>query len=283
MTRYVTKSSGEQEQFSCEKFERSLYKAGASPAVTNTLLNEILVHPELDTTQKIYDYAFKHLRDLNRPLAARYSLKNALYELGPEGFLFERFMAELFKAQGYRTQNDVIVPGICVDHEVDIIMEKNEKRFMAECKFHNRRGLKTDVKVALYIKARFLDLSAQWEQAKEPKLPCDGVWLLTNTQLTTDAIAYGTCAGLNLLAWDYPEEGNIAQLIDTLGLHPITSMTTLTSPQKHFLLVHNVLLARELLEHSYLLKEIGLLPSKIKESTDEAQALCNLPLSYTLL
>ncbi len=252
MTRYVTKASGVQEQFSAAKFKRSLHKAGVAPSVINTLLSEILAMPELDTTQKIYNYAFTQLRDINRPLAARYSLKNALYELGPEGFLFERFMAEIFKAQGYKAHTGVILPGVCVNHEVDIIMEKDEKRFMAECKFHNRRGLKTDVKVALYIKARFLDLTAQWEQAKEPKLPCDGVWLLTNTQLTSDAIAYGICAGLNLLAWHYPEEGNIAQLIDTLGLHPTTSLTTLTRHQKHFLLKHNILLARELLNRPEL-------------------------------
>ncbi len=276
MTRYVTKSSGKQELFSPEKFKRSLHRVKASPEVIDALLNEILERPELDTTQKIYEYAFNHLKDLSRPLAARYSLKSALYELGPEGFLFERFMAELFKAQGYSTRVDVTVPGICVDHEVDIIMEKNGKRFMAECKFHNRRGLKTDVKVALYIKARFLDLSAQWEQAKEPTLPCDGVWLLTNTQLTSDAIAYGTCAGLNLLAWDYPEEGNIAQLIDTLGLHPITSLTTLTSHQKHFLLERSLLLSRELLDRPDLLKALSLSPSQIEEITWEVRGLCSL-------
>ncbi len=275
MTHSITKSSGAREPFSSEKFQRSLRRAGASSELVDTLLSEVLARPELDSTLKIYDYAFAKLRTVNRSLAARYSLKNALYELGPEGFLFERFMAEIFNAQGYTTRVDVIMAGACVDHEVDILLEKEGKRFMAECKFHNERGIKTDVKVALYVKARFLDLSAQWERAEEPQLPCDGVWLLTNTQLTSEAIQYGECAGLRMLAWAYPAEGNIAHLIDTLGLHPITTITTLTQAQKRYLLAQHILLAKELLDRPDLLKELRLSPSQTEDIMQELQGLNN--------
>ncbi len=270
--RIITKSSGEQESFMPDKFKRSLQRAGVSLKVSEILLQEVLDRPELDTTQKVYDYAFHRLREINSPVAARYSLKSALYELGPEGFLFERFMAEVFKAQGYRTRNDVILSGMCVDHEVDIIMEKGTTRYIAECKFHNQRGIKTDVKVTLYVKARFLDLSAHWEKSSQPSFT--GVWLLTNTQLTLEAIKYGTCAGVNLLGWSYPEQGNIAQLIDTLGLHPITSITCLTSRQKKFLLERNILLASELLDRPDLLKELGFTPEQIAATTEELRVLC---------
>ncbi len=273
MAHYIKKSSGKRERFSIKKFKRSLKKVGAPSGLIEKIVSEILERPELDTTHKIYAYAYKRLKRVDRPVAARYSLKYALYDLGPEGFLFERFVGELFKAQGYKVKIGLVISGYCVDHEVDNIIEK-EQRFMVECKFHNRRGLKTDVKVALYIKARFLDLSQEWKRSEKPRLVCDGVWLVTNTQFTSEAIKYGTCAGINLLGWAYPEQGNIAQLIDTLGLHPITSLTCLSKAQKRKLLERNILLCRDILKQPDVMKEFGFTPLKLQKIDDECKALC---------
>lgn len=273
MAQYVTKASGERELFSSAKFQRSLLRAGAPNDIVEELMHEIMGRPDLDTTEKIYSYAYAKLRDRNSSLAARYSLKNALYEFGPEGFLFERFMAALFKAQGYATSVDQTISGVCVDHEIDIVLEKGNQRWMAECKFHNTRGIKTDVKVALYVKARFLDLSDRVNRSTEPEIPFDGVWLMTNTQLTTDAIQYGTCAGMHMLAWGYPEEGNIAQLIETLGLHPITSITYLTAHQKRYLLERNILFARDLIGRVDLYKELNIDESMVGAIEAECHAL----------
>ncbi len=273
MIQTIVKSSGEREPFSSEKFKRSLLRAGASQDQAETLAQDVIAHPELDTTYKIYQYAFNKLRSINRTLAARYSLKNALFDLGPEGFLFERFMAELFWVQGYTTQVDQTLPGKCVNHEIDIVMEKDGKRYMAECKFHNSRGLKTDVKVALYVKARYLDLRAQWEETRQSAVRCDGFWLLTNTQLTSEAIQYGECAGLLMLGWAYPEQGSIAQLIDQYGLHPITSLTSLTTQQKHLLLGRSILFAWEIVKRPDLLKELGLSSTQEQEIIADSHAL----------
>lgn len=277
MAHYIIKSSGKKERFSIKKFKRSLRKAGANKEVIEQVTQEILSAPHLDTTKKIYDYAYKKLKGIDRPLAARYSLKHALYELGPEGFLFERFVAELFKAQGYKAQLDLIVEGACVNHEVDIIIEKEKQRFMVECKFHNRPGHKTDVVVALYIKARFDDLSTYWKKSERPRLACDGVWLVTNTQFTSEAIKYGTCIGINLLGWAYPEKGSIAQIIDSLGVHPITSLTCITKAQKKKLLSQGILLCRNLLERPDIIKRLNLKMMQQQKVEDECKALCLLP------
>ena len=274
MARTIIKSSGRREPFSVKKFKRSLRKAGAHPEIIKKITEEVLEAPELDTTKKIYNYAYNQLKGIDRPLAARYSLKHALYELGPTGFLFERFVGKLFNAQGYSTQIDLQVQGKCVEHEVDIIIEKQNKRFMVECKFHNRPGTKTDVVVALYIKARFDDLSSQWAEEAKPQLECDGVWLVTNTQFTSEAIKYGTCSGLQLLGWNYPQEKGIAYLIDTLGLHPITSLTCISKSHKKSILEHDVLLCKELLHHPDLIKKLNLKRIEQEKVEDECKALC---------
>ena len=270
MTKYIIKSSGKAERFSVRKLKRSLRKAGAPSPTINQIVEDILERPELDTTKKIYNYAYQQLKGIDRPIAARYSLKNALYELGPQGFLFENYIALIFKELGFSTRVGVIEQGACVEHEVDVLIEKGNHRYMVECKFHNRRGIKTDVKVALYIKARFEDLSDQWQS--QPSLACDGVWLVTNTQFTSKAIQYGTCAGIKLLGWSYPKERGLALLIDSLELHPITSLTCLNKKQKRMILKHGILLCRDLMNRPDLLKQLGI--KRIKKVQDECKALC---------
>lgn len=141
---------------------------------------------------------------------------------------------------------------------------------MAECKFHNRRGIKTDVKVTLYVKARFEDLSDHW--ATKSTTACDGVWLVTNTQFTSHAVQYGTCAGIRLLGWSYPKDKGLAHLIDSLELHPITSLTSLTRKQKRLILHHNIILCRDLITRPDILQMLGI--RTIKKVTDECKALC---------
>jgi hypothetical protein len=85
-------------------------------------------------------------------------------ELGPSGFPFEKYVAEILKYQGYRVEVGVIVEGFCVKHEVDIIAEKEAKHFMIECKFHNQPGTFCDVKIPLYINSRFLDIEKMWKE-----------------------------------------------------------------------------------------------------------------------
>ena len=71
----------------------------------------------------------------------------------------EKYIAKIFQAWGYETLTDQTILGNCVSHEIDIIAWNNEKLIMVEAKFHNELGTKSDVKIALYIKARFEDLS----------------------------------------------------------------------------------------------------------------------------
>lgn len=52
-------------------------------------------------TQEIYRHAFSLLRQHQTPAAARYSLRRALFGLGPTGFPFEVFLGRLFESDGY--------------------------------------------------------------------------------------------------------------------------------------------------------------------------------------
>ena len=275
MQKYIIKSSGEQEEFSTGKFQRSLRRAGASQEEINQLTDYVLHAPDLKTTQDIYKYAFNHLRKKRPAIATRYNLRNALSELGPSGFPFEHFVGEIFKYQGYEILIDQTVQGFCVSHEIDIILKKNNEQFMVECKFHQPH-LYADIKVPLYIKSRFDDLEKKLSIDKNSLYNFRQAWVVTNTKFTSEALQYGLCVGMKLISWSYPEEDNLAQLIDKLGFHPITALTSLTRKQKHYLIEHGFVLCKDASKFTYLLKQLGFSDKKVDSILQEAQEASGL-------
>lgn len=247
----ITKASGEPNIFSAEKLRNSLLRSGASKQIVDDIVEKIIdeLYDGMPTSQ-IYGKAFKLLKQHKRGPAAKYKLKAAIMELGPTGFPFEQFVARVFESMGYTTLTGQILDGKCVTHEVDVIAKKGIEESLIECKFHQQRGVCCDVKIPLYISARFQDIQLQRNSISptNSSQPFKG-WLVTNTHFTKDAIAYGLCAGLALMGWDYPAKNSLRELIDKNGLHPLTSLTTLTKYEKQQLLEKKLVLCSDLEEH----------------------------------
>src|ERR1035437_9731707 len=140
---YVTKSNGNRELFEENKLIESLRAAGGSKEAIEEIVDK--VESEMKDgmpTSIIYAYAFNLLRSSNlHHAAARYSLRRALAELGPNGYPFEKFVAEIFKAWGYETATDMTVQGRCVQHEVDVVACKEDQVYIGEEKIHNKLGV----------------------------------------------------------------------------------------------------------------------------------------------
>ena len=125
-------------------------------------------------------------------------------ELGPSGFPFEQFVAEIFRSKGYETVTDQIVLGGCVEHEIDVVAWKKDELIMNEVKFHGDIGLKSDLKVVLYVHARFEDLAENVYEYGGKTHKLTGGWLITNTKFTVSAIKYAVCKKMNIVGWNYP-------------------------------------------------------------------------------
>lgn len=276
MAFYIKKASGKKELFDIKKFRRSLKRSGANPRLISQLVRDIQKRSDLLSTKAIYKYALQHLQQESPPVAARYNIKQALLQLGPAGFPFEKFVAELFNAQGYTTAINRIVQGHCVEHELDLIAQKNNQHFMVECKFHNRQRLKTDVKVTLYIKARFNDVERAWLDEVKHTQEFHQVWIATNTKFTSVAIRYAECMNLKLLGWSYPKKNNLQELIDKLGVHPITALVSLTRQQQRMFIKEGFVLCRDARKHTDFLKRLGFTPHQIKKLVKESEAVCQL-------
>ncbi len=271
-TIHITKRNGEKTLFNVQKLIDSLNRTGASIEIIEQVINEVgqnLVDGM--STHKVYQMAYAILRKKSHRVAGKYRLKKAIFELGPTGYPFERFVGELLKNQGYNIEVGKIVQGHCVQHEVDVVAEKDNRKFMIECKFHQQPNRKTDVKVSLYIHSRFLDVEKEWKKKEEGHLNFHQGWIVTNTRFTDDAIQFGKCAGLNMISWDYPASGSLRERIDLSGLHPITALQTITKKEKQTLLEMDRVLCRNITKDD--LMTIGIRENKIKKVLKEVEEI----------
>ena len=265
----IIKASGATAPFSSQKLRKSLRRSGADESVIEEVAREIESHlHEGMTTKKIYQLAFRLLRKTQTLAASKYRLKKAIMELGPSGYPFEKYISEIFKAQGHSVQINLIMKGRCVNHEVDVLTEKDNVQKVIECKYHNFQGTICDVKVPLYIHARFKDINEAMPENKKQE-----GWVVTNTRFSGDAIQYGNCAGLHLLGWDFPEGKGLREIIGQGGLYPITCLTTLTQKDKVNLMKAGIVLCSEISTNKKLLNKMGIPSQRIEAILNEASGL----------
>ena len=269
----ITKADGEREAFDPAKLEHSLQLAGASSTMRARVLAHVMheLKPGM-LTEDIYRRAYEVLeKEEEKPVAARYSIKRAVFSLGPSGFPFEQFLAEVLRAHGWSAQAEVMLSGRCAPHEVDVLAEKDGKRIGIEAKFHNDPSGKTDIRNALYVKARYDDLRT----APQASQRVDEGWLVTNTRFTRNAIRYAQCSNLTLMGWDYPRTRGLLAMIEERKVHPLTCLTTLSDAEKRRLLEKKIVLCKHV-QTPHILEEYGVKPTHIPQVIDEAQRLCGI-------
>ncbi len=274
---YIVKANGEKEVFDVNKLKDSLQRAGVSPELIKEISKKI--ESELVDgmkTKDIYKKAFDMLVKEEKLPAAKYSVRRAILDLGPHGFPFEDFVGEIYRSKGFFVEVGKTVNGFCVMHEVDVVAQDKKELIMAELKFHNNVGIKSDLKTALYVKARFDDLEKGGffrgiaEDKKQIRM------LMTNTKFSSRAIQYGTCAGLTMIGWNYPHKGNLQDLIEETGLHPLTCLTSLNKKEKQELLKQGIVLCRDLkASGGNILKTLNVPENRMKEILIEINTLCN--------
>lgn len=273
----VIKATGEREKFKLSKLKRSLTSAGAQPPVLKAVINnleELGYFQDGITTKKIYNEAYRLLKQKSRRVAGRYKLKESLLELGPSGYPFEIIVSEVFKALGYQTEVGKIVQGNCVSHEIDVIAKDDQEVLIMECKFHNRKDHHCNVTIPLYVQSRFLDVVESRESTPETDGKNILGYVVTNTRFTQDAIDYAACKNLNLLSWNYPEHRGLRTLLQETNIHPITSLSGLTKKEKQELLNEKIVHCQQLLDNENILEQLRFSHVKKTRVLKEAKDFC---------
>lgn len=264
---HVVKATGSAEPYSQEKLINSFRRAGIPTDIENHVVSKIkdTLYDDIPTSV-IYHHVQKYLQNSPKPYtSAKYSLKQAIMELGPTGYPFEDYIARIMQTQGFQTSVRNVVRGNCITHEIDVIATQHHEKVMVEAKFHNFSGTKTNVHVVLYTKARFEDTKI--------KNGFTGAWLVTNTKITSDAIAFGDCADMKILSWEYPMRNSLREIVEKARLIPLTALTTLNHTQKAELLHNGVVLIKDILENHSVLTMLHLPPHRVEDILQEAKQL----------
>lgn len=265
----VLKNSGEEQPFSKEKLIKSLEHTCLSKDACSSIADEVTreISPSTSSNQ-IFEKTSSILKKKSKLAAVQYSLKRSFFDLGPQGYNFETFVARYFEEVGYATLESVTLPGMFVTHEIDVIATRPEQKYFVECKFHNRLGIKNDIKIALYVKARWDDLKTGPEGKS-----LTGYILASNTSFSGDAIKYAKGTGLRLLGVNAPEKFSFLDEIKKLRLYPITSLTNISAPLKKEILGMKIIAARDLLDHKELLLNLGL---NVEQTDKICEEICFL-------
>ncbi|MFD1770174.1 ATP cone domain-containing protein [Sphingobacterium suaedae] len=274
----VKKYSGELVPFNPDSLRYSLSRSGATPQQVERVYRDIQKHLyDGITTKELYEIAYNCLRNHKDSYAARYSLKKALRQLGPEGFYFERWIGKLFADDGYQTVTSQIVQGHAVTHEIDVIAAKGTDLLAIECKFRNDVDAKISVTTPMYFMSRVKDISELPFSFFGKTRTFTTGWLVTNAYLTSDSKNFGEFYNLNLLAWDYPIASSIKVRVDDNGLYPVTCLTTLNDVEKSLLLKNHCILVRDLVGMPDFLDHLQIDVEKRKKILAEARELIHSP------
>ena len=102
----------------------------------------------------------------------------------------------------------------------------------------------------------------------------DEGWLITNTKFTEKAIRYAECNGVKLIGWNYPEAGNLHDLVEETGVHPITCLTSISEGEKRTLMEQGIVLCESIRSEKPKLRTLGWGEELIKAAEAESSILC---------
>jgi|APSaa5957512622_1039677.scaffolds.fasta_scaffold15647_5 hypothetical protein len=254
---YIIKATGKKEEFNKAKIFNTLIKAGASQKFARNITGQIekKIYNGI-SSKKILNLVLNLLKE-KPEIASRYDLKRAIMSLGPSGFPYEKFFAKVLENYGFKTEIGKIISGKNITHEVDIIAKKKIKKngqiknnakeftYMVECKYHNQLGTHTNIKVALYTYARFLDLK------NNKKYNFNSPWLTTNTKCTPDAMNYAKSVNMKITTWNYPRGKSLQELIEKKQLYPITIIKSMENNIKEKLSDLGIIITKDLLNYDF--------------------------------
>ena len=271
----IIKASGKEETYSRQKLCRSLKATGAPKTLVDRVCH--IVEKEIShgtTTEEIFRTTAKYLKEENPILAAKYSLKQSIMELGPSGFLFEQYIGAILEEYGYKVKTNQMMKGESgVFHEIDILASTKDTHYIIEAKYHNGRGVKTNVPIAMYAFARLLDIAGQQKKKEKEN---HKAWLVTNTKFTRSTIRYSLHNDIKLTGWSYPKQDNLQRLIEAKSLYPVTILPSVNQYAREQFAKHNLYFAKDLinLTAKQFQKLFGIHQKVSINIQSEAMALC---------
>lgn len=245
---FVINSIGQQEEFSRDKIINSLLRAGIKKDISFKIAKDIerRIYPDISTLE-IYKLIRKKVK--KEKAGFRFNLKMTMKELGPDGFIFEKFIKEVFEFLNFSVDINQYLNGKCICHEIDVIAENKKIKYIGECKFRNRTGDRVDVNIPMKSFSVMDDL-LNTDMEKKDKLKSI---IITNEKFTANAIQYAKCKKIKLLGWNFPIGKGLETIIEDNKLYPITILPSFKNNHLNFFAENGMLLAKDVIKNEEII------------------------------
>jgi hypothetical protein len=272
----IEKLDGKKVHFSPSKLCQSIVLAGAEKSKAEKICQivDAKLKPGM-TTSSIFRNTLRALVKEDLDIAVRYSIKRGVDSLGPDGFLFEKFVEAILRLDGYHTQKNQMMSGRCIDHEIDVVAWEDSNYYIIEAKFRNDSSGTTHIDQVMYADARMKDISSNKINNKEGSRHFH-TWVITNATFTDHAQKFAECAGVRLTGWNYPSKNSLQAMIVRTKAYPITVLPSLSRDAREKLTKHGLVLAQDILPYTKetLVKDFNIAPqTAFKIQKEVAQLL----------
>ena len=242
---YVIKANGERAVFEKGRIVKTCTRSGVPNDVARGIADEVAskVYDGMQTSE-ILDMVLARLKKFEAHHYHKYKLKEAIAALEPNFNEFEKYTEHLLRALGYKTKWNLIIKGECVEHQIDVLAEKDGVAYMVECKHHVNPHRWCGLGTMLQTWAAFDDI---FKGENDHNLKA--VWLVTNTKFSAHAVRYATAKKMILTGWNYPAKQSLRDMIEKESLYPITILHTEKKKYEEFSNA-GILLLKELVEAS---------------------------------
>ena len=244
MDLFVIKSNGKRERFDEGKIYQSCMRIGLPKRKCRDIVDEVVQGLEFPArTKDIYRLVMEATRKYGREYPYIYGLRKAISELDPSSF--EKYTGKILESMGYSWQWNRIIEGYAVEHQIDVIAEKNGKKWLVECKLHRNPHRDCGLGVALQNQARLEDILEGLQYGRGYGF--DGAWIFTNTKFSLHAVKYSEVRGIRLTGWKHVGENSLERIAHKNRVAPITMLVQ--DPRKRRrLLSRGIITIRDFLE-----------------------------------
>lgn len=263
----VTKADGTKQPFDRSKIVRTALRMRASPEEAEEVARKIesKVYSGIPT-KKILQMLFTYMRQIRPHMRHVTDLRTAISLLRSKPD-FEQFVSQLLLAEGYNVATNRIIPGKCIEHEIDVVATKPGETVYVEVKHHLQPHTFTGLDVFLQANSTLQDLRDGFLATKHA-YNFQKALVVCNTKISDYAKRYASCRGILHLGWRSPENRGLEFLIEENRLYPITFLRTLDADTQAKLGDNGIVTLKQILD-----REISELKNVTKISRDKLQVL----------
>ncbi len=278
---FVTKADGSRQLFDREKVIRTCLRMGASRKTAEEIVDKVQKRLyEGIPTRKILQMTFRLLRSYKPAIRHVLDLRRglSLMDSKPE---FEVFVQTLLAHNGFEVSPNRILPGKCVEHEVDAIAKKDGVTYFVEAKHHVNYHTPTGLDESRIARAILEDFSEGFE-CGSCDLKIDGAMIVTNTRYSEHASRYGKCRNILQIGWSSPSDLSLQSMIEKNNLYPISCIKDLKRATKNKLVNAGIVLMKQLLEEkpSTLTRKTGIPKETLNQIITKTQTITATPNNY---